>query len=46
VTSGPTGGLQISNTSGPPLKRLSNLGRQCAVQPQYCIDINSTSNVM
>ena len=46
VTGRPSGGLEISSNSGPPLasfKQLSKLDRIHAVQPQYCIDINGAS---
>jgi len=47
VARGPPGGLQISNTRGPPMTRfrqLSNLDRLCAVHPQYRIDLNGYSS--
>ena len=45
VTSGQSGGLQISNrsNSGPPLNRLSKLGRLRAKQTQYRTDSNGES---
>jgi len=46
VTSGPPGGLQISNTSRPPhmsFKMLSILDRLRSVQPRYHIDIDGAS---
>src|SRR6218665_3454743 len=44
VTSGLPGGLQISSTSGPSLKRLSKLDRLRVVQTQCHIDFNGTSS--
>src|SRR6218665_459729 len=36
--------IQISNTSGPSFKRLSNLDRLSDVQPQYHIPMNGASS--
>jgi len=41
------GGLQSSNTRGPPMtryKQLSNLGRLCVIKPKFRIDLGGDSS--